>query len=131
MKSTDKIEASPAPATPAQPAPALKRKSTRAPKVKNAPAAAPAAPAASPATVITAKIDVGFGNALYVRGEGPGLSWNKGVLLNCLTKDTWTLSIADAAKPLTFKFLINDQTWSRGEDYVAAVGASTEYTPVF
>src|SRR5688572_5617630 len=29
-------------------------------------------------TTITARVDVGFGNALFLRGEGAGLSWNKG-----------------------------------------------------
>jgi hypothetical protein len=33
---------------------------------------------AKPVTTIEAKIDVGFGNNLFVRGEGPGLSWEKG-----------------------------------------------------
>jgi hypothetical protein len=32
----------------------------------------------APAVTITAKIDVGFGNALFIRGSGAGLSWSKG-----------------------------------------------------
>jgi hypothetical protein len=32
-------------------------------------------------TTISASFDVGFGNALYVRGEGAGLSWDKGLLI--------------------------------------------------
>ena len=38
---------------------------------------------AKPVT-IEAKIDVGFGNALYMRGEGLGLSWTQGVPLTKL-----------------------------------------------
>jgi hypothetical protein len=32
-------------------------------------------------TVIIAKFDVGHGNALYIRGDGNGLDWDKGVLM--------------------------------------------------
>ena len=38
-------------------------------------------------TTITALVDVGFGNTLYLRGEGPGLSWEKGVPMKCVTDD--------------------------------------------
>src|SRR5579872_5239985 len=42
---------------------------------------------AEPVT-IEAKIDVGFGNTLYLRGEGPGLSWTQGVPLTCVDGKT-------------------------------------------
>ncbi len=96
--------------------------------MKAAPAAA--ASAAAP-TVITAKINVGFGNGLYLRGDGPGLSWNKGIALTCVADDTWTITLAGIKEPLTFKLLVNDETWSRGEDYVASPGSNLEYTPEF
>lgn len=37
------------------------------------------APSSVVTTKIVALIDVGFGNTLYIRGEGPGLSWEKGI----------------------------------------------------
>src|SRR6202000_1769672 len=43
---------------------------------------------AKPGT-IEAKIDVVFGNSLYLRGEGLGLSWNQGVPLTCVDGKTW------------------------------------------
>ena len=43
---------------------------------------------AKPVT-IEAKIDVGFGNTLYLRGEGVGLSWTQGVPLTCVDGKTW------------------------------------------
>jgi hypothetical protein len=127
MKSI-KPTASPAPATPAALAPAPAPKITRVPRVKKTVAAA--ASAAAP-TVIIAKIDVGFGNTLYLRGDGPGLSWNKGVVLNCADDAAWTISLANAVRPVVFKFLLNDETWSRGEDYTAAPGSTAELTPTF
>ena len=129
MKSTTKTTTSPAPATTSSFAPVPAPKTTRVPRVKKT--AAPAAESASVATVITAKIDVGFGNTLYLRGDGPGLSWNKGLALTCADDAAWTISLANAVRPVVFKFLINDETWSRGEDYTAAPGTTAELTPSF
>jgi len=105
-------------------------KSVAVPAVKTAPAikAVPATPAY---TKIVAKIDVGFGNTLYVRGEGSGLSWEKGVPLDCIADDEWSLSLAETSRPIVFKFLINDLTWSLGEDYAAQPGSSVVLTPTF
>lgn len=85
-----------------------------------------------PSTVtLIANVDVGFGNTLYVRGEGPGLSWDKGTPLENKAADRWQISIAGTNAPVVFKFLINDQVWSLGEDYVAAPGSSASLSPVF
>lgn len=134
MKSTVKSRKSSTPTTSVTAAPtpapataALPSKTTSVPKVKK-----PAAPVPAPAaTVIKAKIDVGFGNVLYVRGDGPGLSWNTGVALTCVDANTWTISIAGAKEPVIFKLLINDVTWSRDSDYTAAPGSTVEVTPTF
>lgn len=92
---------------------------------------APKAPEGLAATVITAKIDVGFGNALYLRGEGPGLGWNRGLLLDNVGADEWTISILGAKQPVVFKLLLNDATWSTGEDFVAKPGSKVTITPEF
>jgi len=124
-------------ASTAAPAPALK--STGEPRVKAPPAAAAKARAddivivAPPpaATVITANIDVGFGNTLFIRGDGPGLSWDKGVPLGCTAVDRWAISLLVTNRPVVFKFLLNDKLWSLGEDYVAKPGSKTTYIPAF
>ena len=92
--------------------------------------ASSAAPAAA-ATVITAKVDVGFGNTLFLRGSGPGLSWDKGVPLDCVGGAQWTISLRGAARPVAFKFLLNDERWSVGADYVAAPGIQVTCAPSF
>jgi len=97
---------------------------TKAPAVK-------AAAAKLPATVITASIDIGFGNTLYLRGEGPGLSWDIGVALDCVSDDTWSISLPGTGKAVTYKFLINDLGWSVGADYVAESGTKVTVTPSF
>ena len=82
-------------------------------------------------TKITAQIDVGFGNTLYLRGDGPGLSWEKGIVLDCVADDKWSIAFFDAVEPVVFKFLINDQTWSLGDDFVAAPGTDLTVSPTF
>jgi hypothetical protein len=121
------------------------KKST--PPAARAPVAAPApvavslkiagkAPAKKPAvkttsTKIVAQIDVGFGNTLYLRGEGPGLTWDKGLVMDCVGDNEWTITVSDAAKPVVFKFLLNDTTWCVGDDYLVDPGTTTTIVPVF
>jgi len=115
-----------APATKRVAAPAAKAlvPSTKAPVVK-------AASAKSASTEITAVINVGFGNALFLRGEGPGLSWDVGFPLNCVSDETWSVSFPATGKAITYKLLINDTTWSTCSDYVAASGSKVTVEPTF
>jgi hypothetical protein len=124
-------------------------KKTVAPRKKAAPKAspaveAPAAPATTivaptpahakvsgAATTITARIDIGFGNTLFVRGEGPGLSWDRGVAMDCAADDVWSITFPEAGGQVIFKFLVNDLSWSAGSDYVVPAGKSVEFTPSF
>ena len=82
-------------------------------------------------TAVTAQIDVGFGNTLFIRGEGPGLSWTKGLALKNAGSTEWTISLPRATRPIVFKFLINDEVWSTGEDYQADPGALVVLQPSF
>jgi hypothetical protein len=81
-------------------------------------------------TIIEAKIDVGFGNQLYVRGQGAGLSWERGTPLACVDSKTWRLQVP-ATDKLTFKLLLNDAVWSQGEDITAVPGTRVEVNPTF
>lgn len=111
---------------PAKAAPA----STPAPKPAKKTAEKKPVPATAGLTVVVARIDLGFGNLLFLRGEGPGLSWDKGVPMDCVASDQWTWSTAAAARPFAYKVLINDERWSAGEDYVAEVGVENTISPV-
>ncbi|MBA3603571.1 MAG: hypothetical protein H0W50_08020 [Parachlamydiaceae bacterium] len=84
-----------------------------------------------PKTRITIHFDVGFPNALYLRGEGAELSWQKGLLLKNVKSDEW---IWETTKPFTtcqFKILINDYEFEIGENHLLTCGASVHYTPKF
>lgn len=133
-----------APATVAAPtAKPAKAQAAKTPVAKTVPAApAPAKPVAplkttAPArlvsvkpTTIEAKIDVGFGNQLFLRGTGAGLSWDQGVPLECVDSQTWRLTVP-AQEKLLCKLLINDSVWSKGEDVVVTPGQRVEITPAF
>lgn len=146
-KSKSKSITSPAPATKSVAAKTVAAKKTTAATVKAttptpvamlAPTPAPVAPAvvkpvaSKPvSTTISAKIDVGYGNALFLRGEGPGLSWDRGLAMECVQDDLWRIVLPESARAYTFKFLINDLTWSAGPDFTAACGTSVTLTPEF
>ncbi len=82
-------------------------------------------------TTVTARVDVGFGNSLYIRGEGAGLSWDKGVLLENVSPYEWTWTSTKAKSDIEFKFLINDELWAEGEDLTVSAGGTSISTPVF
>jgi hypothetical protein len=81
-------------------------------------------------TIIDVKIDVGFGNAVFLRGQGSGLTWEHGVPMACVDGSTWRWS-QSAASPITFKVLINDKVWSAGNDLVVKPGQKLEVAPRF
>jgi hypothetical protein len=83
-----------------------------------------------PATTIEAKIDVGFGNNLFLRGQGANLSWERGTPLTCVGPNTWRWS-ARVTDDLTFKLLLNDRNWAVGENIVVRPGAQVEIAPKF
>jgi len=123
-----------APKTAAKPAP---KKVAAKPAAKVAPAKKAAAPAAKksvaaePSTFISAQIDIGFGNHLYLRGEGPGLSWDHGVAMDNTGSNLWTASLKGAKLPVIFKVLVNDLTWNTGADYSVNAGKSITVHPAF
>ncbi|MDR2737842.1 MAG: hypothetical protein LBB18_02770 [Puniceicoccales bacterium] len=84
---------------------------------------------------IVADIDVGFGNFLYIRGDGCGLSWDKGVMMTPVDDRHWQWKCGcDSVNGcFEFKVLINDEIWSVGENYVAIGfnGLSNEISPEF
>ncbi len=147
-KTTTKSAAAskPAASKPAASKPAAS-KAVAAPKAAASPTATPQTPAKKaapaplkktaavlpepPATFISARADIGFGNHLYIRGEGPGLSWDHGLALDCAAADLWSATIKGATSAVTFKVLVNDLSWSTGNDYVVEPGQSVTVVPSF
>ena len=55
---------------------------------------------------------IGIGNRLFIRGEGPGLSWERGVPLQFVSIGKWRWESAEATAPVKFKVLKNDEVES-------------------
>lgn len=148
-KKTTTAKSSPAPAT--QRAASGRKPAARkaAPSAKpSAPASKPAAPVALAApvsvpavvrpavvptsiTTISAQVDVGFGNTLYIRGSGGGLSWSVGLPMTCVAADLWRISLDAARQDIAFKVLVNDLTWNTGPDFAVAAGTNVTVKPGF
>jgi membrane protein involved in colicin uptake len=108
-------------------------KKTAAPKKAAAPkpkATKKAKPAVSETSII-ANIDVGFGNSLFIRGNGAGLSWESGTELKNISDTEWSFTTAGASDELAFKFLLNDEIWADGEDLTVAAGKTSISSPTF
>jgi hypothetical protein len=61
------------------------------------------------ATRLIATAYIGIGNRLFIRGEGPGLSWEKGVPLQFVSIGKWRWETNDATAPVRFKLYKNDE----------------------
>ena len=125
-----KTAAKKAPAKTAPAKKAVKKVVKKTVKKKASEAPAKSSPSTPPLTTIVADLDVGWGNALYLRGEGGPLSWTKGIQMDC-ADGKWTWSTTDAPDGLEFKFVLNDKTWAKGENTTVAAGSTAVPRPVF
>lgn len=62
---------------------------------------------------------IGIGNRLFIRGTGPGLSWDKGLPLQFVSIGKWRWETSDATAPVQFKLYKND------DNECAALGTQT------
>jgi hypothetical protein len=126
MKATSKSQYSKSQAIPQIPAPAVPATQSASPK----PVSATLRQNGHKAVTIEVNIDVGFGNTLYLRGEGHGLSWSHGVPLTCVNRSMWKWS-GEASDAVQFKLLLNDAVWSKGENLVVSPGQKLQVSPAF
>lgn len=139
-KTTKKVVTKKVPAKKAvtKKAPAKKASVKKAPVKKKAPAKKVAKKvvkktAAKKLTMtrIIARVDVGFGNQLYIRGENGGLDWERGILMENISPYEWSFTTHYPAKQIEFKFLINDELWSEGNNLKIAAGKESISSPTF
>lgn len=69
----------------------------------------PPAVSADGATRLIVTAYIGIGNRLFIRGEGPGLSPDKGVPLQFMSIGKWRWETADAAAPIRYRLFKNDE----------------------
>lgn len=82
-------------------------------------------------TEVKVKFNVGFSNNLYIRGDGAGLSWERGLLMKNLKEDEWVWTTNDPFTKCEFKVLINDTRYEDGENHLITCGNSLQYSPHF
>ena len=73
----------------------------------------------------------GSKDQLFLRGEGAGLSWNKGIKLDHVSGNQWIWETWDPVTRAEFKVLINDKVWEEGSNHTLEPGKTVEYTARF
>ena len=83
------------------------------------------------ATRLLATAYIGIGNKLYVRGDGPGLSWDKGVAMQFVSIGKWGWATHDATAPIRVKLYKNDDLACLTGEIHLAPGRHVEATALF
>lgn len=83
------------------------------------------------ATRLLATAYIGIGNKLFIRGDGPGLSWDHGIPMQFVSIGKWGWSTQDAAGPVRCKLYKNDETAALTGELVLEAGRHTEVTAMF
>ena len=84
-------------------------------------------------TPIRVHYNVGLGNRMTARGDTDPFRWDSGLEAHYAEADVWELQLERVPAGQTFQFkpLINDLTYSTGENYVGTGGQTLDIYPVF
>jgi hypothetical protein len=93
----------------------------------------PAEPAVSAdgATRLVITAYIGIGNRLFIRGDAPGLDWEKGIPLTFVSIGKWRWETSDATSTVRFKLYKNDQVESTLGQASVEPGAQLELSASF
>jgi hypothetical protein len=80
---------------------------------------------------VEVEYDAGFGNQLYIRGEGGNLSWEKGIPMTNVDATHWAWETKSSFESCMFKILLNDVQYEVGENHSLTCGGTLRYTPRF
>jgi hypothetical protein len=84
------------------------------------------------ATGLIATAYIGIGNKLYVRGEGAGLSWDRGQPMDFLAIGRWGWTASgESAEPITYRIYRNDEEPALDEPAVIEPGETKQVAPRF
>jgi hypothetical protein len=122
----------PPPQPPPQPEPAAEAKPAEGDSQLSPPEVSEPAISADGSTRLVVTAYIGIGNRLFIRGDGPGLSWEKGVPLSFVSIGKWRWETAEARKAVKFKLYKNDETeCSALGELSVEPGAQQDLTAVF
>ena len=82
-------------------------------------------------TSVIANVMIGIGNKPYLRGEGPGLSWDEGVPMNFIEIGKWAWSPSRRNTSLTIQVYRNDEDPDTSGKFEVKPGEKFELTPKF
>jgi glycosidase len=84
-------------------------------------------------TRIRVHYDVGYGNSITIRGSSYPLWWDRGRGARNVAPGVWEWEMEriPAGERFEFKLLIDDTTWSNGDNYVGYGGRTIDIYPTF
>ena len=83
-------------------------------------------------TRVTARVDVGFGRRLAIRGDAAPLSWDRGLPMINRGPEAWVFVTTEVPTgAFEFKTLIDDESFQTGPNEVGQGGEASEVTPSF
>ncbi|MDQ0415465.1 MULTISPECIES: hypothetical protein [Mesobacillus] len=90
-------------------------------------------PLAPTITKVRVHYDVGYGNNMYIRGNSYPFWWDKGRKMRNISSDVWEYEMERIPSGVTveFKPLINDTTWSTGNNFTVTGGQTLDIYPNF
>ena len=118
LRKVDAILQDTDPTQPLQPEPEIEQEKT------------PAKPVSGTTSVI-ANVMIGIGNKPFLRGEGPGLSWDEGVPMNFIEIGKWSWSPPRKNASLTVQLYRNDEDPDQTGKIEVKAGDKIEINPDF
>jgi len=90
-------------------------------------------PGARNTTIIRVHYDAGWGHSISIRGDSYPLSWTSGRGARNLGSNVWEFELERIPQGSTFSFkpLIDDSSWSTGDNYVGTGGTVINIYPNF
>ena len=83
------------------------------------------------ATRLLATAYIGIGNKLFIRGDGPGLNWDRGVAMHFVSIGKWGWATHDATTPIRVKLYKNDEIACLTGEIHLEPGRHVEATALF
>jgi len=84
------------------------------------------------AATLVVRVLIGIGNKPYIRGEGPGLSLDKGVPMEFVEIGQWRwITPSPPREPISVRVYKNDEIPAEGEPIVLKPGQTLDVNPVF
>jgi hypothetical protein len=99
--------------------------------IEESPAKAESSASSDGATRLLVTAYIGIGNKLFIRGDGPGLSWDRGVPMQFVSIGKWGWASHEATGPVKCKLYKNDETAALSGEVTLEPGKHVEITALF